>query len=89
MLLDLWRSTLVTLALVGAPFVLCALAVGVVMSLVQAATQLQENALSFVPKIAAIGLVMALAGPWVLERLVAHSRQSFSSIVEMAREDRP
>ena len=86
MLLDLWRSTLVTLSLVGAPFVLGALAVGLVMSLVQAATQLQENALSFVPKIAAVGLLLALAGPWALERLVAHTRQSFQSTVELARE---
>ena len=66
---DLWRQALVTVAMVGAPFIVSALVVGLTTSLIQAATQLQENVLSFAPKIAVVGVVLSLAGPWVLSRL--------------------
>lgn len=78
-LYDLLRRSIETLALVGAPFVLTALVVGLVMSVVQAATQLQEAALSFVPKILAFGLVVAIAGPWALSTLADLARSGFST----------
>jgi flagellar biosynthesis protein FliQ len=69
-ILDLWREALTTVLVVAAPFLISALAVGLVTALLQAATQLQENALSFIPKLVVVGVVMAVAGPWVLARLV-------------------
>ena len=71
-LLDLWRDALTTVATVAAPFVIAALAVGLLTAILQAATQLQDNVLSFVPKLVAVGLVLALAGPWLLERLSSY-----------------
>jgi len=58
---DLWRGALMTIVTVAAPFVILALVVGLTMSIVQAATQLQENVLSFVPKIVALAATLRFA----------------------------
>jgi flagellar biosynthesis protein FliQ len=82
-MLDLWREALAVLALVGAPFVAVAVVVGLATSLLQAATQLQESVLSFVPKVLALGVVLGLGGPWMVERLGQHLRGSLDRIVEI------
>lgn len=69
-LLDIWQGALATLIHVGGPLLLASLVVGLVMSVIQAATQLQENVISFAPKVLAIGLVMGLGGAWLLQRMV-------------------
>ena len=70
-ILDLWRAALIPTATVAGPFVLAALVVGLVTSVFQAATQLQESMLAFVPKVVVIGVILALAGHQVLGRLLA------------------
>jgi flagellar biosynthetic protein FliQ len=87
-ILDLWRNALATVALVAAPFLVVALAVGLLTSFIQAATQLSENVLSFVPKIIAMGLVLALAGPWVVRKLTENTAASFQSITRIAQDVR-
>ena len=82
---DLWRAALTTAVSVGAPFVVTALAVGLVMSIVQAATQLQENVLTFVPKVAALAALLTLAGPWSLQQLVAYTERAAATVVELGR----
>jgi len=52
--------------------------VGLIVSLLQAMTQVQELTLSFVPKIAAMLIALMLTGPWMLQRLIEFSRQMFS-----------
>jgi flagellar biosynthetic protein FliQ len=84
-ILDLWRHGLEIAALVGAPFLVSALAIGLVISLVQAATQMQEQVLTFAPKIVVVGLVFALAGSWVLERLMQYTTEAITSTVEIGR----
>lgn len=84
-LLDLWRAALTCVVEVGGPFVLAALAVGVLASLLQAATQLNDGALSFVPKLAAVGLVLALMGPWLLGRLTQLTTTAAATVVEVGR----
>ena len=79
-LLDLWRTALETLLTVGSPFLAAALVVGLSTSIFQAATQLQENVLSFVPKLAALGLILALAGPWLLGQLAEYTRGNFNML---------
>lgn len=73
---DLWRQGLESAAVVAAPFLLGALAVGLITSLIQAATQIQENVLSFVPKLIAVGLVLALGGNLLLDRLSRYAATS-------------
>ena len=84
-LLDIWRAALTTASLVAAPFLVAALAVGLVMSLIQAATQMQENVLAFVPKMIAIGLVLLIAGHWVLGHLTAYTRSAVDVAVQIGK----
>jgi flagellar biosynthetic protein FliQ len=85
-LLDLWRAALITAATVGGPFIVAALAVGLVASVIQAATQLQENMLSFVPKLIAIAIVLALAGHWTLSELDRFFHEAAREVVRVGQE---
>jgi len=84
-LLDLWREALWTTAMVGGPFIVTALAVGLLVALLQAATQLQENILTFAPKLLSVGLVMALAGQSLLGQLTRFTEKSAATIVTIGR----
>ncbi|CDI02544.1 MAG: flagellar biosynthesis protein FliQ [Candidatus Competibacter denitrificans] len=66
--------------LVSAPMLLAALLVGVLISLFQAATQINEMTLSFVPKLLVLVAVLLLAGPWMLELLVDFTRDLLKDI---------
>ena len=77
-MLELGRKALWLVLVVSAPLVLTALAVGFLVSVLQAASQLQEFTLSFVPKILAVLLVLALAAPWMGEQLVRFARLALS-----------
>lgn len=59
---------LLTLELAG-PLLLAGLVVGILVSVFQATTQIQEQTLSFIPKVAAVVIVMVLAGPWMLSQI--------------------
>jgi flagellar biosynthetic protein FliQ len=61
--------------LVAAPLLLTALAVGLLVGVIQAATQINEMTLSFIPKLMAMAVVALIAGPWMLRMLVQFTRQ--------------
>jgi flagellar biosynthesis protein FliQ len=86
--MDLWRSSLLTAAMVATPFLLTALITGVLTSLLQAATQMQDSMLAFVPKLIAVGLVLGLGGPWVLDSLVRYTHEAMTAIVEIGQAQR-
>lgn len=65
---------------VSAPMLLTVLVVGLVVSIFQAATQIQEATLSFVPKIVAAVAVLAIAGPWMVTTLVEYLQRMLQSI---------
>ena len=67
-------------ARIGTPILSTAIVVGVVIGLLQSVTQIQEPTLSFVPKFAAIGLVIVVSGPWMLQEIVTYTRALFLSI---------
>jgi flagellar biosynthetic protein FliQ len=67
--MDVARDAIVTLILVASPLMLVGLIVGVIISLLQALTQIQETTLVFVPKILAIFLAMLIALPFMADRL--------------------
>ena len=77
-MLELGRQALWLVLVVSAPVVLTALGVGLVVSVLQAASQIQEFTLSFVPKILAVLLALALTAPWIGEQLVAFARLALS-----------
>lgn len=85
-LLDLWRSALTVVIAVSAPFLIAGLVVGLAVAVVQTATQLQETILTFVPKLAAALLVVAIAGHWMLDKLGRFTTAAFTAQTE-ARDD--
>jgi flagellar biosynthesis protein FliQ len=77
---EIAAQTLMLAAKVAAPILLTALAVGFLISLFQAATQIQEATLSFVPKIIAVALVLLVTGNWVLASLVDFTHHLFDQL---------
>jgi flagellar biosynthetic protein FliQ len=73
------RALEITLAL-AAPLLLAALITGVVIGAFQAATSINEMTLSFIPKLIAIALTLAVTGPWMLKTLVGYTRELILSI---------
>jgi len=66
--------------LVSAPLLIAALAVGLLVSIFQAATQINEMTLSFIPKLLVIFFVLVVGGPWMLNLLMDYTRRLFTSI---------
>lgn len=83
--LDICRRALETLTLVMAPILLSALCAGVLAGLFQAATQIQESTLAFVPKMAAMALALLYFGPWMLDRLRVFSMDVIGMIATVPR----
>jgi flagellar biosynthetic protein FliQ len=82
--IQLGVDALVVTLKVSAPFLLAGLVVGLLVSVFQAATQIQEQTLSFIPKIVATGVVAVVAGPWMLDVLTNYAHELYTSIPELA-----
>ncbi len=78
--IDIGTKAVWTAILVSAPVLLAALSMGVLISVIQAATQIQEQTLSFVPKILMITIALIITGPWVLEIMTGFTRELFNGI---------
>ena len=74
-----YQAMMVTLYL-GAPLLLTALLIGLLVSLFQAATQINEMTLSFIPKILGVFAVLIIAGPWLLSLIIDFTRTLFQNI---------
>jgi flagellar biosynthetic protein FliQ len=77
---EIATQTMLVAAKVAAPVLLTALLVGFMISLFQAATQIQEPTLSFVPKMIAVAIALLVTGNWVLSELVSFTHQLFESL---------
>ncbi|HEX2009747.1 MAG TPA: flagellar biosynthesis protein FliQ [Roseateles sp.] len=77
------QQGLYTLLLVAAPVLLVVLAIGVVVSVFQAATQINEATLSFVPKVIGAVLALAVAGPWMVTTLVEYIQRTLQTIPQV------
>jgi flagellar biosynthetic protein FliQ len=77
---EIATQTMLVAAKVAAPILLTALLVGFMISLFQAATQIQEQTLSFVPKMIAVCIALLVTGNWVLSQLVSFTHQLFESL---------
>lgn len=82
-IVNILREGIWVMILVSAPMMLTALVVGLIVSLVQALTQIQENTLTFVPKILAMMAVMLLALPFMLQSLQDYSVELFDRIASI------
>ena len=74
------QQALVVTAMLASPLLLSALAVGLMIGMLQAATQINEMTLSFIPKLIVLAISLAVAGPWMLEIIVSFTRRLIESI---------
>ena len=77
------RHAMQVTLMIAVPMLLVALIIGLLVSIFQAATQINEMTLSFIPKLIGVFLVLDLAGPWMLSVLTDYMRELFSSIPGM------
>ena len=80
MVLTMGQEALLMLLMVSAPVLGAALLVGLLVSLFQAVTQINEATLAFVPKLIAVVAVLTIAGPWMLTMLVEYIRRTIEAI---------
>jgi len=78
--LNIAQQALEVTVMVAAPMLGAALVTGLLVSLFQAATQINEMTLSFIPKLLVMVLVLMLAGPWMLNMMIDYMRRLFTSI---------
>ncbi|MDR2031563.1 MAG: flagellar biosynthesis protein FliQ [Azoarcus sp.] len=81
--IELGRQAVEITLMVSAPLFLSALVTGLVISIFQAATQINEMTLTFVPKLVAIFVTLVLAGPWMITTITDFMRRLFTSIPAM------
>ena len=81
--MDLAHKTLMVTSLISAPLLLIALITGLVIGMLQAATQINESTLSFIPKLLMLVLSLFVAGPWILRVLIDFTRELYASIPAM------
>ena len=84
--LSLGQRALEVTILISAPLLLSALVTGVVIGMLQAATQIHEMTLSFIPKLLILSAALFVAGPWMLGLLVDYTRDLYLNIPEMIQE---
>ncbi len=80
LVLDLMRQAVTVGLLTAGPLLITALLVGVIVSFMQAITQVQEQTLTFVPKVAAMAIVLLISLPWMLQQLVGFLMDSLRSL---------
>ncbi|HNV43727.1 MAG: flagellar biosynthesis protein FliQ [Spirochaetes bacterium] len=68
--IDILRTSIYEIVIIGAPLLLAPMIIGLIVSIFQATTQIQEQTLTFVPKMIAIFAVVAILGPWMITRLI-------------------
>ncbi len=82
--ISLGQDALTITVMVAAPILLSALAVGLLVGMFQAATQVNEMTLSFIPKLLSVVLVLFVAGPWILSTMLNYTRTLITEIIPLA-----
>lgn len=85
MAIQLARDALTMVMLVSAPMLGLGLLVGIIVSIFQATTQIQEQTLAFIPKIIAVFVAVLIFGPWMLNLMVDYTREIFISLPQLIR----
>ena len=82
---NIGQQALQIMLLIAAPMLLAALLTGLLVSIFQAATSINEQTLTFIPKLVVMFIVMILAGPWMIETMTDYVTRLYSSIPELIR----
>ena len=83
MVIDLSRDAIITALMIAAPMLLIALGVGLLVSVIQSVTQIQEQTLAFVPKLILVGGAFIVGLPWLLQVLIRYTTQLIRGIPAM------
>jgi len=86
LILKLGQDALRTTAMLAAPLLVSTLVIGLLVSIFQALTQINEATLTFVPKMILVALILVFAGPWMLDILSSYTIDLFENIAMMVRE---
>lgn len=81
--MELGRQALEMTLLVSAPLLMAALVTGLIISIFQAATQINESTLSFIPRLVVMFITLIFAGPWMLQLMIDYIRRLFDAIPGM------
>lgn len=85
LIMQLGQETLKTAALLSAPILITALVVGLIISVLQAITQINEATLTFIPKIIVVAIVIVIAGPWMLDIMSRFTINLLENITDYVR----
>ena len=85
LVLKLAQETLKTTAMLCGPLLLSALVIGLLVSVFQAVTQINEATLTFIPKMVVVGVVLVIAAPWMMDVMNHFTIQLFEGLTEMVR----
>lgn len=80
MIIRIAEQGIYTVLMVSGPLILIALVVGLIISIFQATTQIQEQTLAFVPKIVAVLIGLIIFGPWMLSHMLSYANEIFSNL---------
>ena len=83
LVMNIGREAIEMTLILSGPLLLAALIIGLIISIFQAATQINEQTLSFIPKLIGMFVVLILAGPWMLQMMVDYIRRLFESIPQI------
>jgi flagellar biosynthetic protein FliQ len=83
--ISIFRDGIIQILILSAPVLLIGMGVGLIISIFQATTSIQEQTLSFVPKLAAIMVTLIVLGPWMFGVLANFTRALFAQIPNMAK----
>ena len=84
-ILAVGQQAILMMLLLGGPILVVSLVVGLAVSVFQAVTQINEQTLTFVPKIIAVLAILVVMGPWMLQVFTAYTAQVFVSVATLAR----
>ena len=83
--IEIGRKALQTVLLTSAPMLLAALVIGLIISIFQAATQINEQTMTFVPKIVAVFVTLLIFGPWIMELLITFTTGIITQIATVGK----
>jgi flagellar biosynthesis protein FliQ len=83
--LNLAQSAIMLILILAGPVLLISLVIGLIISLIQAATQINEATMTFIPKIIGIVAVLLILGSWMLQQLIVFTSNIFNSLANLAR----
>jgi flagellar biosynthetic protein FliQ len=86
LIIRLGQDAIRTTAIISAPMLLSALVIGLIVSVMQAVTQINEATLTFIPKMVVIFIVIIVAGPWMLDVISHYTIELFENITMFVRE---